>query len=211
MKPTRFLVPLFALLLAAAPMAASADSSAPWHVYNLTASGRTLNSPAAVGVNGDAATFDFLGTPTTSYLLNHQLGGDITGKTITATFSIDGSGTLFYDPTGNIPGTPFVRIFFETSGAGGFNEANFWWSHAGSENIAVNGTELTITAHVGDAGDWSDFFGHFGDDANFAPGFAAAAANATYVGLSFGGGFFFANGVGVDGTATFHLDTFTVN
>ena len=124
MKPLRFLLPLFAALVAAVPLAASADA-APWHVYNLAPSDRTLTSPQADGVNGDEATFDFLGTPTTSYLLNHQLGGDLTGTTITATFSIDGSGTLDYNLEDNVPGySPTVRIFFETSTPGSFAETD---------------------------------------------------------------------------------------
>jgi hypothetical protein len=58
---------------------------------------------------------------------------------------------------------------------------------------------------------WSDFFGHFGSDHQFAGGFDAAAANATFIGLSYGGGCFFANGVGIqNGSATFHLIDFSV-
>lgn len=212
MKPLRFLLPLFAALVAAVPLAASADA-APWHVYNLAPSDRTLTSPQADGVNEDEATFDFLGTPTTSYLLNHQLGGDLTGKTITATFSIDGTGTLDYNLEDNVPGySPTVRIFFETSTPGSFAETDYWWSHAGAANISVSGSVMTITADVGDASDWSDFNGHFASDAQYSDAFESAAAHATYVGLSFGGGYFFANGVGVeDGTATFHLTDFEVD
>lgn len=211
MRRLRFLLPLLAALVAAVPLAASADS-APWHVYNLAASGRTLASPQAAGQNGDDATFDFLGTPTTSYLLNHQLAGDLTGRTITATYSVDGSGTLFYDTTGNITGSPMVRIFFETSTPGSFAETDFWWSHAGSSVVAVGDNKVKITASIGNPADWSDFFGHFGSDSTYSDAFNAATANATYVGLSFGGGFFFANGVGVSGgPATFHLVSFEIN
>lgn len=211
MRPIRFLLPLFAVMIAAAPLAASAGS-APWHVYNLAASGRTLTSPQAEGRNGDEATFDFLGTPTTSYLLDHQLAGDLEGATITATFTVSGDGTLFYDLTDNVSGSPMVRIFFETSTPGSFAETDYWWSHTGSVSIAADGTTVTITASVGDAADWSDFYGHFGSDPTYSDAFAAATAHATYVGLSFGGGYFFANGVGVrDGTATFHLTGFSVS
>lgn len=211
MRPVRFLLPLLAVLVAALPAAVSADS-APWHVYNLTASGRTLTSPQAMGQNGDEATFDFLGTPTTSYLLNHQLAGNLAGKTITATYSVTGAGTLFYDLNGNVPGSPMVRIFFETSTPGSFAETDFWWSHAGATAITVGDSTVTITAQTGNAADWSDFFGHFGNDSQFADAFSAAVSNETYVGLSFGGGFFFANGIGVDGgAATFHLISFAIS
>lgn len=209
MKPLRFLLPLFAMLVATAPVTASADS-APWHVYNLTASGRTLSSPQAAGQNTDVATFDFLSTPTTSYLLNHQLGGDIREKTIKATFSITGSGTLDYNMTDNVSGySPTVRIFFETSSTGGFNQSNFWWSHPGATNISAEMNEVTIEATVEATSDWTDYFA--GSASDLSEAFNAAAANATYVGLSFGGGFFFANGVGMEtGTATFHLTDFEI-
>lgn len=211
MRSLRFLLPLFAALVAAVPLAASADS-APWHVYNLTASGRTLTSPQAMGQGGDQATFDFLGTPTTSYLLDHQAAGDLEGKTITATYSVTGDGTLFYDLTGNVSGSPMVRIFFETSTPGSFAETDYWWSHAGSSVVAVGDNEVTIQTTIGDGSDWSDFYGHFGNNPDYSDAFEAAAANATYVGLSFGGGYFFANGVGVDGgPATFHLTSFSIS
>jgi hypothetical protein len=211
MRSLRFLLPLLAAVVAAVPLAASADS-APWHVYNLAASGRTLTSPQAAGQDGDMATFDFLGTPTTSYLLNHQLAGDLTGKTITATYSVTGDGSLFYDPSGNIPGSPMVRIFFQTSTPGSFAETDYWWSHAGSSVIAVGDDQVTIQTTIGDGSDWSDFYGHYGSDPTYSAAFEAAVANATYIGLSFGGGDFFANGVGDStGTATFHLVSFEVS
>lgn len=211
MRPLRFVLPLLAVIVALVPLAASADS-APWHVYNLAASGRTLTSPQATGQNGDEATFDFLGTPTTSYLLNHQLAGDLTGKTISATYWVSSGGTLFYDTTGNITGSPNVRIFFETSTPGSFAETDYWWSHAGSSVIAADGNTVTITTTIGNTADWSDFYGHFASESAYSNAFTAAASSATYVGLSFGGGYFFANGVGVSGgSATFHLTSFTIS
>jgi hypothetical protein len=42
------------------------------------------------------------------------------------------------------------------------------------------------------------------------PGFMDAASNVTMIGLSFGGGCFFENGVGtIDGSGTFTLDSFS--
>ena len=57
---------------------------------------------------------------------------------------------------------------------------------------------------------WSDFYGHFGNDPGYSAGFAAAASDVTMIGLSFGGGCFFENGVGTDdGSGTFTLNSFT--
>ncbi|HEX9476991.1 MAG TPA: hypothetical protein VGA41_10060 [Candidatus Dormibacteraeota bacterium] len=218
MKPLRIVFASFAALIAVGFSATLgvADASPNWHVYNLAPSGRALTSPEATGQGADLATFDFLSTPTTSYLMTHQgpsgLLGDIRGRTVSATFSIDDSAgaSLFGNPDGDACGTlATVRLFFQTSNAGGFDETHFWWSHPGSTSFAA-GSGQVITSSV-DGADWSDFFGHFGNDPAFASGFDAAAANATYIGLSFGSGCFFANGVGVqNGTATFHLVDFSV-
>jgi hypothetical protein len=63
-----------------------------------------------------------------------------------------------------------------------------------------------------DGSNWSDFYGHFGNDPAYAAGFNAAVANVTEIGLSFGGGCFFENGVGTtDGSGTFTLNSYTSN
>jgi hypothetical protein len=63
-----------------------------------------------------------------------------------------------------------------------------------------------------DGANWSDFFGHFGNEPAFSAGFTAAVSNVTTIGLSFGGGCFFENGVGTtDGSGTFTLDSFKVS
>jgi esterase/lipase len=57
---------------------------------------------------------------------------------------------------------------------------------------------------------WSDWNGKLAADNVDA--FNAAASNITVIGLSFGGGCFFANGVGTaDGSGTFDLDSFTLS
>src|SRR5712692_4190021 len=137
MKPLRIVFASFAALIAVGFSATLgvADASPNWHVYNLAPSGRALTSPEATGQGADLATFDFLSTPTTSYLMTHQgpsgLLGDIRARTVSATFSIDktAGATFFYDTTGNPCGTPAnMRLFFQTSNAGGFDETHFWWS-----------------------------------------------------------------------------------
>ncbi len=220
--------PVLSMLLVACGLMVGAVAAAPtafaapvpnWHLFGLTPSNQTLASPVARGQGGDLATFDFPSSPTANYLLTSQgsqkgtLLGDLTGnKTITATFSITGTApTFFYDTTDNPCGTPAsVRLFFETSNAGGFNETHYWWSNPVSFSLALT-TDPSLTVPVSGA-DWSDFFGHFGNDTSYSAGFNAAAANVTSIGLSFGGGCFFANGVGVSpGSATFRLTDFTVS
>ncbi len=139
--------------------------------------------------------------------------GDLTNKTINATFHISGANSAFtYFGEGtpeNSCGTPAnTRFFFQTSNAGGLDETHYWWSNLEGQVLANGSGSLTATV---EPAEWSDFNGHFGTDPNFA-GFAAAASNVTLIGLSFGGGCFFENGVGTtDGSGTFTLDSFTVS
>ena len=217
MKPLRTVFASVVALVAVGITATVGIADAPsWHVYDLAQSGRALMSPVAPGQGTDVATFDFLSTPTTSYVLRGQgdstLVGDIRGKAVSATFSIEKStgAAFFYDTTNNPCGTPpSVRLFFQTSNAGGFDETHFWWSNPIAAQLDAAAGNVTISTTVAGS-NWSDFFGHFGNDPAH-PGFDTAAANATYIGLSFGGGCFFANGVGVqNGTATFHLIDFSL-
>jgi len=219
MKPLRFGFASLAALIAVGFTAtvAVADASPNWHVYNLVPSGRTLTSPVAPGQGSDLATFDFLNTPATSYLLTSHgdptVVGDIRGRTVSATFSVDKSlgASFFYDTSGgNTCGGPAnTRLFFQTSNEGGFAETHFWWSNPVSMNLDTVIGRVTISTTV-NGQNWSDFFGHFGNDPAH-PGFDDAASNTTYIGLSYGGGCFFANGVGVEnGSATLHLIDFSV-
>ena len=103
------------------------------------------------------------------------------------------------------------------------NEFDYWWSH-GVQATFLNpggyyqfsptgGSNGVITLQVSlDPLNWSDLCGTPGNLA--AASFIASLANIKNVGLSFGSGFFFENGVGVDGTtgsATFQLTTYTIS
>ena len=203
-----------AVVIAAMPATAGGSG---WHVGFYTPSGNTLSLASARAGDGIAA-LDFTSQPNTALLVTDQgsspLLGDDRGKTVTATFTVSGAtGAFTYSGEGtadNPCGTPAnTRLFFETSNAGGFDETHFWWSNPSSAVLA-NGT-FTVTANVNGA-QWSDFFGHFGSDPNFSAGFDHAAANVTMIGLSFGGGCFFENGVGTsDGSGTFTLNSFSVS
>jgi hypothetical protein len=216
----RLIVPALAAAAALAWSAAPAlAGGSGWHVGSYTPSGRALSNASADRTPNGLATFTFTNQPNTALLVTDQgsspLLGDDRGKKVTAVFTIAGATgafTYFGQPDGcdNPPGShpANTRLFFQTSNSGGFDETHFWWSNPSSA-ILANGT-LTVTATVNGA-EWSDFFGHFGSDQAYSAGFDAAALNVTSIGLSFGGGCFFENGVGTaDGSGTFTLTSFSV-
>ena len=110
-------------------------------------------------------------------------------------------------------------------------EAQYWWSNPIAidlEDLALLGTKGTTLQVVLSPAFWSDRDGHMGDtpkgdvcwagyddipagcmSVDHAAAFNAAVANATRMGLSFGGGNNFAFGVGANQSATFVLYDFS--
>lgn len=197
---------LAALVWSAGPAAAGGSE---WKVGYLAGSDKTLSFASADLPDAGLAQFQFTNQPETSLLVtthgNSPLLGDLRGKTITATFDVSGATAFFYDTSGgNTCGTPAnTRLYFQTDNGGGFAFTHFWWSNPASQVLA-NG-HFTVTATVEPA-EWSDWDGKPG--VIRVPGFLDAASNVTMIGLSFGGGCFFENGVGTtDGSGTFTLDS----
>ena len=100
-------------------------------------------------------------------------------------------------------------------------EAQYWWSnplHIDLADLAARGPNgITLQALLSPEF-WSDRDGHMGNDVitasgitvNHAEAFNAAVANATKMGLSFGGGGNFAFGAGANPPATFLLYDFSI-
>lgn len=210
-----------ALLLTGVAQAAPGNGAASgWHLAYFQNTAPQPSSPSAPSAPGGIAQLSFTNAPNTSLLVTSQkaqfgsLLGNLSGKTVTATFTVSGAtGAFTYYGEGtpsNPCGTPAnARLYFETSNAGGFDETHYWWSNPASATLA-NGT-YTVTAKV-DGSQWSDFYGHFGNDPSYAAGFAAAASNVTQIGLSFGGGCFFENGVGTtDGSGSLTLNSYSAS
>jgi hypothetical protein len=202
-----------AVTLFSAPALAGASSD--WRVGYYTPSGNALSMASAKTGDG-IASFDFTDQPNTALLVttkgNSAFLGDLSGKTITATFDVSGAtGAFTYFGEGT-PDNPCVypantRLFFETDNGGGFAFTHFWWSNPANQVLADG--HFTLTATV-EPNEWSDWNGQPG--ATQQAGFADAASNVTLIGFSFGGGCFFENGVGTsDGSGTFTLDTFAVS
>jgi hypothetical protein len=202
-------------LMSSAPVMADAST---WKVGYYTPSGRALsfaNAKPGAGI----ASFDFTNQPDTALLVTTHGAykgstlGNLTGKTITATFDISGAtGAFTYwgEGTASNPcGTPAnTRLFFQTDNGGGFAYTHYWWSNP-MARVLIDGDHGTLIATV-EPLEWSDWDGKPG--AIRLDGFADAASNVTTIGLSFGGGCFFENGVGTtDGSGTFTLTSFSVS
>jgi hypothetical protein len=190
-------------------VSAFADPSANWQLADGSAQG-----------SGGIAAFNFSVPDKTRLLFNSKdpaLLGSLSGSNMSATFTVAGvsNGAAFtYSGQGtpsNPCGTPAtVRLYFDSIPPGTkFAFTNFWWADASTASyVLVNGT-VTISAVVDPLlGQWSDWNGQPSPGNQTA--FNAAAANVTTVGLSFGGGCFFENGVGTtDGSGSFALTNFT--
>ena len=209
-------------LLAAGPsLAASSGTGASgWHLGYYNSSGRALSLAEAAPLSGGLATFRFTSLPNSALLIATKgsdtggLLGDLTGDTVTATVGVTGlnpGASFTYSGEPSCSGTDsYVRLFFETTKAGGFDETQYWWSNPVSVDLSTLSGTATVTASLADPSQWSDFYGHFGNDPAYAAGYSAATANVTGIGLSFGGGCFFENGVGTsDGSGSFDLISYT--
>lgn len=202
---------VFAALVAAGSVmdSAASASSTLWQLADGSAQ-----------MAGGVAGFQFQQPDNTRLLYTDKdqtlLGNDFE-KTITADYTISGvTGTFTYYGEGtasNPCGTPAtVRVYFESIPPGTkFAYTNYWWADSPPASaVLANGTvALSITIDPAQA--WSDWNGQPSSGSN-AAAFSAAADNVTAIGLSFGGGCFFENGVGTtDGSGTFTLNGYTVS
>jgi hypothetical protein len=206
----RFLVGLMLAAVAAigfGGVSAFADPAANWQLASGSAQG-----------SGGLAGFDFAVPDKTRLLFNDKDSsflGDISGTTMTATFTVSGvndAATFTYGGEGTAsnpcvsPAT--VRLSFVSIPPGTkFAFTNYWWADVSPASAVLANGDFTLTVTVDATQAWSDWNGQ-PSSAN-AAAFNAAAGNVTAVGLSFGGGCFFENGVGTtDGSGTFTLTAF---
>jgi hypothetical protein len=204
----------------------AADAGGPasnWHIGSYTTSPHgTLSFADAPTAASGIASLNFTGQPNTALLVTYNkakfpsLLGDLSGKSVFASFTVSGLTTgnsfIYFGEPDACGGTiAYVRYYFETSNAGGFDETHFWWSNPVAAALSANGPVSLATVPLAGA-NWSDFYGHFGNDPAYSAGFNAAVANVTRIGLSFGGGCFFENGVGTtDGSGALTLNSYAVS
>lgn len=172
---------------------------------------------------GSGVQFNFPEAGTNSYVayLVTNYNGGLTGS-ITATIyvTVTGGAQFGFNPNGGST-PPTVRLFFEsthvpgTSKQYGYDEYNYWWSNPTSyslTSIESSGSTFVLTVTL-DPSLWSDLYGHFGNtNSTTETAFDYAVAHVALIGLTFGGGYFFANGDYVtSGSATFYLTSYTIS
>ena len=213
------IVPLLAVINLSIPASATSAGTTSWTVYDYNPSGQAL-APRVAGksspptVTGNTASFDFLANTYTALLTSSDssLTGDLSGMTLTDTVTVSGVTGHLQDQNGAgcLPDIQSTRLFFTSPG---FEFTNFWWSnpvsvHLTDANAQVGSLTLTLTGHLANPGEWSDWNGKNGlESSAVTAGFFAAVSNVQTVGLSFGGGCFFENGVTTsDGSGTLTSD-----
>ena len=162
--------------------------------------------PALLVNNGTAVGFTFpVGADASMFTTKHpayngQLLGNLTNKSaVVANIQVSGTGFTYYGegtPSNPCGTQASVRLYFETTN----NElgySQYWWSNNGATGSYVLAAgPATLTANLVPS-EWSDWDGHMGNsDAAHIVAFNEAVADVQQIGLSFGGGCFFANGVG---------------
>ena len=197
-----------------------------WTVFDFNPSSQAI-APRVSAASMPATTTD--GTVSFPFKLNiftalltttdASLTGDLSMKTLNVTVSVTGgSGTFHHRSTPCDPGETFVRFYFTSPKASGTTGTGttgfftqFWWSNPIHVPLASDPQDpVSISQMVNAPIMWSDWNGKRGtESAEVTEAFEVAIHNVQSVGLSFGGGCFFENGVTTsDGMGTFN-STFT--
>ena len=196
----------------ASTLASSSDVSA----YYYNPSGNALGGPQPMGQFGSAHASFAVG-PYLAKVTEKVNNENINNKTITITGHLDPGTVVSDQPNGGDsstpPGAPNARVYFEGSG-GGVSDGSpdgylgqHWWAN-GAATVYLNDqgtTEFILTIPV-TPNNWSDWNGQLAS-AN-ADLFTGAASHVRNIGLSFGGGYFFENGV--TGTGGLTIDSIHV-
>jgi hypothetical protein len=207
----------------------AATPAASWTVYDYNPSGHAISprvSPASepATTSGDTTSFPFKLNTYTALLTttDTSLTGDLSAKTLHVTVSVIGGSGMFQDQNngGCTPDNKSVRFYFASPKASGTTGTGttgfytrFWWSNPMSIPLISDPQgEIMISQPVNAMHMWSDWNGKFNDDSpEVMEAFLVAIHNVRTVGLSFGGGCFFENGVTTsDGGGVFN-STFTEN
>lgn len=211
------------------PSTATAD----WTVYDYNPSGSAIaprNSPSSMPAttSGNTTSFQFKPAIYTALLTttDRSLTGDLSTKTLSDSVTVSGNqpGPFQYQNGDGCVYPANARFYFTAPSASGSSYpppgppinglppagfyTHFWWSNpANVPLLSGNQGPTLISANMFDPSEWSDWDGQRGDSSPaVTEAFLEAIHNVQSVGLSFGGGCFFENGVTVTDSYT---ETFT--
>lgn len=189
----------------------SSSETTDWTVYDYNPSNHAIaprNSPNSLPAttSGSTTVFDFKSGIYTALLTttDPSLDGDLSARTLNDTVTLSGDpGATFTSQNGdgcNAPAT--ARFYFTSPSASGPSTGTppagfytqFWWSNPVAVPLAADGqAPVTIHADMSNPAMWSDWNGQNG--ATQPEAFVEATQKVQAIGLSFGGGCFFENGV----------------
>ena len=202
-----------------------------WDVGGYDSQG-TFGFSKAVVVPGEGVGFEFLNRPDTAFLLTEhpayrpRLLGDLTEATVTAQVGVSvTAGTQFTyfgepDGTGRVANARFIFSTDTPLGTlcpcgDGTGLSSTWMSDPVSVDLeALKAGTFPLTVAM-DPAQWTDLESRRGDSDDAHRGyFARAVADVDTIGLAFGGGRGFSDGVGIvdgSGAGSFHLLGFTAS
>ena len=210
---------------ATASQAGYPSPAGKWQVGSFTLDGG-FSVTKALPVGGGGVSFPFLDRPDTAIMITAspaykgRLLGDLTGSTLAARIGVDvtpGSEFEYFGEPDGSGQAANVRLYFETDTSLGAitcpcqdkGWGSFWYSDPVRVDLqTLESGDATLSA-VLSPGFWSDGQEQPGDKNDSQRGiFAEAATDVDHVGLSFGGGRHFHNGVGIragTGSGSFRL------
>ena len=152
--------------------------------------------------------------------------GDLSGMSSLLAYASWTPSAAYVNRASTPSNSAYFRFYFQ-SAEGNYTSNDYWWSASDACYLNTS-SSCNLSADLTDATKWTNLCGQSatdttphpgpncvgGTDPNVSPaqGFADAKRNVKYVGLSFGGGSFFANGVANSQTspATFRLVSYSV-
>jgi hypothetical protein len=202
-----------------------ANAAPNWKLLGKNASGHEgTSSPAQAFADGIGFAFSTDPVDSKLFVTEHpgDLLGNLTGKTLTASFTITGAATAFtYWGEGQSwntcrkpkPTPASVHLYFAGNPTGQYVSTDEWWSNAGAPVVTgLNGNTVTLTVPL-DTAHWTDH--NLDPPSDVSAGFAAAVATVSSVGVSFGGGcglYALTGGVApTNGNASFVLQSYSVS
>ena len=201
-----------------APVDPTTIQTGDWTVFDYNPSGHALaprkspdSMPATSPDTGFTWQFPFKPDVYTALFTttDPSVTGDDSTKTVTDNITLSGDAASFTTQhnggancNSNVPAT--VRFYFTSPSASGPSTGSppagfythFWWSNP--VNLQMDsGTQpqTTITAHMANPGEWSDWNGQNGANPLVTEAFTEATQHVQSIGLSFGGVCFFETGV----------------